>query len=157
MPLFRRDPFPNAIHRTTIFIRDFFEDSGETYTIFRRPAQQLRSGMPLIIVSLCTTHTPVCTRIGRIMAAEPGYLTFRVHAEPHQLYRLRVPADWVQLSLWERIRYGHRIRTPKAFITPADEVQSEADVPVAPVSHAISRLRPSISMFELNVQPPQED
>ena len=157
MPLFRRDPFPNAIRHTTIFLRDFTEDSGTTYTLFRRPARQLHSGMPLVIVSLCSTLAPASARIGQIMAAEPGYLTFEVHIEPNQLYPLRVPADWVQLNLWERIRFGRRIRTPESFTTPMDDTRSEADVPFAPPSYAISRLRPSISMFELNVQPPQED
>jgi hypothetical protein len=152
----RRSPFPTAIRRTTIFVHSELGDVDDMmYFLFRRPSRLLTSGMAITILTLYTERAPIYTRLGRIMSAEPGYINFECRIE-HQHYPLRVPADWVQLNWWEQIRFGRRIRTPETFITPPEETQSEADVPIEPTSHAISRLRPSISMFELNVHAPQE-
>jgi hypothetical protein len=158
MPMFhRRNPFPNATRYTTLFVSTALEDPNTTYTLFRKPSRLLTSGMAIIIMPMRAGHPPVHARLGRITAAEPAFVEFMVHFKSHVACPLRVPADWVQLNLWEKIRFSRHIHTPESFMTTMDDAQSEADMPVAPVSHAISRLRPSISMFELNVQPPQED
>jgi hypothetical protein len=153
----RRNPFPNVTRRTTLFLYDFVEGADRTYTLVRKPSRKLSSGMAIIIVSLFSRDGPVQARLGRIVSAYPGILEFEVHVEPDQTLPLRVPADWVRLGLLESLQFGRRIRTPDSFVTPMDDTQPEADVPIASTSHAISRLRPSISMFELNVHPPQED
>jgi hypothetical protein len=152
----RREPFPTTVRCTMLFLFDFIGGVNTTYTLSRKPLRQLRSGMSLLIVSLYARGKQITARLGRITAAHPGIIEFELHVEAH-VYPLRVPADWVRLSFWEAIRFGHRIRTPESFVTPVNDNWSEADVPIAPVSHVISRLRPSISMFELNVHAPQED
>jgi hypothetical protein len=157
MPIFRRrESFPNAPRRVTIFVHDAIDEAGETYQLFRQPGQQLTSGMTIAVVTLYTERQPILARLHQIVAAYPGLVDFRVQDDSQLQFLLRVPADWVRLTLWERIRFGHRIHTPETFSVPSD-VHSEESVPVSPPSHAISRLRPSISMFELSVQPPQED
>jgi hypothetical protein len=159
MPIFRhrRDPFPNAIRRTTLFVTDFFEGDDGIYTLVRRPSPRLSSGTSLLLVSLYAGGEQVTARLGRITSADPGFVEFEIRIRPNRIIPLRVPADWADLTFWERLRFGHRIRTPESFETPIDDTRSETDVPAAPVSHEIPRLRPSISMFELNIHAPQED
>jgi hypothetical protein len=113
--------------------------------------------MAIVILMLYTERAPIYARLGQIIGAEPGFLRFEVHFESDHVCPLHVPADWVQLKFWERILFGRCIHTPKSFAILTSDAQSEANVPIAPTSHAISRLRPSISMFELNVHAPQED
>ena len=159
LSIFRRrhDPVLSTGNCTAVFIDGILEDSDASFTIFRQPSRKLSSGMPLILMSMSMNYPPLHTRLGQITAAEPGYITFSIRDEYGRVTPVRVPSDWVRLKFWEKIRYRRAIRTPESFVTPMHDTQSEADLPTAPTSHAISRLCPSISMFELNVHPLQED
>jgi hypothetical protein len=159
MSIFRRrhDPFPNTVRRTTLFIHNFLGGAETTYMLVRRPSGRLSSGMAILIVSLYIGIQQITAQLGRVTSAYPGIVEFEVHLGSGRVMPLQVPADWVRLTFWEHLRFGRRIRTPESFETPVDDTRSETDVPAAPVSYENFRLRPSISMFELNVHAPQED
>jgi hypothetical protein len=145
MPILHRNPFPNAVSRTTLFVHDALIGSDMTYMVFRRPTRQLSSGMAVLII-LYIAYPPIAARLGRIVSTRPRNFIFRIHCDSHQINFLLVPADWVQLSFLESIRFHHFLRTPSNFMAYAEDSQSEANVTTTSVIPVTSQLRPSISM-----------